>query len=354
MDWELLHKYLSGECTSEEKNRVDAWLQEDREHQYLLDSLSKIWEISPKDEMHVDSQSAWNSFQDKISSEKEPPAKDKNAISGVTKLVAQPYSKRKSNSWLSGTAVAVAILLTGLFMYNFLGSQNSSNKNSSLTKNKQPHVVVTERGQRTLFKLPDGTRIHLNAASKVEIPASFGDSLRRINLEGEAYFDVIHDQEKPFIVHSGDSYTKVLGTKFGVKAYPDDSSIQVVVEEGKVALERSRMPSEKSMRITKNRLGFLSKSGEAKQIEISELAQFLGWKDGRLVFNSTPVEEVIRRLERWYNIDIAVGEVSIRDQTMTASFHDEPMMEVLNILAASLNAEYKQKGRKIILIKKQT
>jgi ferric-dicitrate binding protein FerR (iron transport regulator) len=241
---------------------------------------------------------------------------------------------------------AAALILLAFLSYVFVPQFNSGS--SELAGNQaEMEIITTRRGQRTTLRLGDGTRVHLNAASMIKIPADFGDSTRDVYLKGEAYFEVTHNPQKPFLVHTPTAYTKVLGTKFGVKAYPEDTRVQVVVKEGRVALDLSATPDTTHNKIIKNHMGVLSPKGSLKISEVKELSSYLGWKDGRLVFKSTPFREMVPKLERWYDINIAVVDSSLNSRQMTASFKDEPVSEVLKIIALSLDAGYDRKGQEV-------
>src|SRR5699024_3042171 len=129
--------------------------------------------------------------------------------------------------------------------------------------------------------------------------------------------------------------------------YPGDQKMRVPVAEGEVALGSSEEHSTESPHLTRNKIGILESDKEIQVKETGDIADYLASKDGWPVSRSTPFAEVIPRLERWYNIEIA-ADASLSGQKITATFKEEPMLEVLNILALSLDAKFKKTGRKII------
>lgn len=344
MTWQLLQKYLSGECSPRERDKVEAWIRADEENKKFMKSLERIWEVEPRDGITVDAESAWASFQHKLSE------KEKKSSENIFRLHTN-YSNRSFGWTKVATFAAAAVVLIAFLFYVYIPQFDTSPE----AANHQPKMeqISTKRGQRTVLRLGDGSKVYLNAASSIKIPAEFGDSTRDVYLKGEAFFEVTHNPEKPFLVHTPNAYTKVLGTKFDVKAYPDEDPVRVVVKEGRVALGSTANPDTTHNKITRNHMGTLSRQGEMQITEV-KIDKYLSWKDGRLIFKSTPLREVIPQLERWYDIDIEVADSSLYSQQMTASFKDEPMSEVLKIIALSLDASYERKDRTIIFRSNQT
>ncbi|SMO62798.1 FecR family protein [Fodinibius sediminis] len=337
MNWTLLHKYLAGECTPEEKKQVEDWIEASSDNRKKIQRLVKIWNVKPAREVGVDAEKAWESFKDNLS-EKDP--------AGNIHSIRDNVPNRKGyNRSLAVSVAAAAVVFVAVLLYFFVPDFDLAD-NEIAQKGTRIQEVSTALGQRTSFRLSDGTRVYLNAASHLELSANFGDSIRSVKLRGEAFFEVAHDPDLPFIVYSAHSATKVLGTKFGVKAYPRDEQVQVAVEEGRVALNTAGAEASGELHLTASQVGVLGRDGEKNMSNVPDIASYVAWKDGRLVFRSTPFEKVIPQLERWYNIKVE-AEVSLLDQQVTASFDDEPLLEVLNILALSLDAEFQREGRTI-------
>lgn len=347
MNWTLLHKYLSGECSPTEKEKVEDWISSDKRNREFYDSLVKIWSVEPNDNIKVDAKIAWESFKEKLADEEEKEQRSQQIITDINNIRSESLQRKGYGRPIAVSIAAAAVAVTAVLFYIFVPDTDLFNdQQAAQEKSQQVQEISTALGQRTSFRLSDGTHVYLNADSRVKVLPAFGDSVRSIQLEGEAYFDVAHNGNIPFLVHSGGSYTKVLGTKFGVKAYPQDEGVQVVVEEGKVALGSSGELASEDVRLTKNQVGLWDADGKISMKNIEGIANYLAWKDGRLVFDSTSFEKVVPQLERWYNIEIE-ADPSLTSQQVTASFDDEPMLEVLNILALSLDARFQRDGRKI-------
>ena len=347
MNWTLLHKYLSGECNPEEMQKVEDWLQADEGNLRFFDSLQKIWNVDPDEEIAVDAQSAWSAFQQKISPAEE--AAEKKALLYKAGRLRKKQSPRKTYKYTAAIALSAAavILLAMLFSWRF-----APDTGESLQPRFTMQEIVTGKGQRTTFLLSDGTRVQLNADSKIEIPKTFRDSSRKVYLQGEAYFEVSHDPQRPFWVYAGEAHTKVLGTKFGVRAYPEEEQIHVVVAEGKVALGAGKDSIGQSAKeVGRNQIGVFTRQGQTRVSDADDIRQHLGWKDGQLIFEDTPFGQVRPRLERWFDIVCTIADTSLDHRRITAAFDGEPMTEVLNVVALSMDMSYEREGRTVIFRK---
>src|SRR5699024_7548604 len=152
--------------------------------------------------------------------------------------------------------------------------------------------LVVDKGQRSQFKLSDGTQVWLNSDSRLEVPAQFSGDLREVYLEGEAFFDVAPNPDNPFLIYAGESITKVLETEFNLQAYPDEK-VQIAVKEGKVAFG-NRQAVVESLELVKNQMGVLSGNNQPVINDVADLERYIGWTDGRLIFKDTLLPEVVK------------------------------------------------------------
>jgi len=173
-------------------------------------------------------------------------------------------------------------------------------------------------------------------------------------LEGDAYFVVTHDPKRPFAVHTAYGTATDLGTRFGVRAYPSDSVLDVVVEEGKVSLSvrRDTRPPDSppdSLVLTPGDLGRVTAAGRLTVEHVVALAGHLAWTEGRLEFRDTPLREVVVQLARWYDLEVRLADTGVGRRRLTASFKDEAAPEVLRLIAASLDLRVDRRGGAITL-----
>lgn len=340
-----LHKYLSGECNAKEKEAVKKWLNASKQNQEYFEALKLIWDVSPKKNITVDAEAAWESVRPqnlkKTKSIKNPvlpsAGQQKNNYSGS---FIRQHAHAFAYSFAAAAVILIAVMFTQFVPENKVPTQPT----------QEMQEVITERGQRTTLRLIDGTRIQLNVESQLEIPADFNSTDRQVYLEGEAYFEVVSNPAKPFIVHTPEGVTKVLGTKFAVRTYPCDSQVQVVVVEGKVSLGPNEDGTAQAVHLTRNRRGIYTKNGNLEVTEIENLDEHIGWKAGKLTFRNAPLTEVRQRLERWYDIEITFkNEFSSLSRRLTASFKNEPLTEVLKVTALALDVKYEREGQEVII-----
>jgi ferric-dicitrate binding protein FerR (iron transport regulator) len=220
-----------------------------------------------------------------------------------------------------------------------------------LLRRSQPiqamRVATTAPAERATFRLADGTRVILGVASVLRYPQTFPANSRGVQLEGEAYFEVAHEQRRPFIVRAGDLVATDLGTQFTVRAYPDDPAAQVVVREGRVAV-RPMLPGKLDQVVAPGELGRLAKGG-VLTVERADTAAAFAWTEGRLVFEDTPLREALPQLGRWFDLEFRLADSAMGDIPLTATLRTQPTVEVLDNLAASLGMRRKQLGRTVTL-----
>jgi len=205
--------------------------------------------------------------------------------------------------------------------------------------------IATRRGQRATLRLPDGTRVDLGVASAIRYAPAYGGRERDVYLDGEAYFEVAPDPQKPFTVYAANAVTRDRGTKFGVRAYPGASQVDVVVVEGAVELSGRVLGTAD--------LGRLDRRGRLRIEHGADTAAWLGWRRDRLVFSNTRLREALPQLNRWYDADLELGDSALGDYPLTASLHGEPLDKVLDLISAALNVRVARRGTTILLYRRR-
>ena len=202
-------------------------------------------------------------------------------------------------------------------------------------------------GTRTDFHLPDGSTGHLNGGSTIKFPTRFTDKIRNIKLTGEAYFNVISNHKKPFIVSTEKIDVKATGTSFNVMAYPDETITEVTLLNGKVEVFRKRENVITSMGVLDpdESLIYNAKS-DSQKIQSGNSADKLSWIDRKLMFKYESFDEVIRKLNRWYNVNIAIKDTLLESYIYYGAFQDETLDEVLKLLQYTAPIKYKDIERK--------
>ncbi|TDQ08083.1 FecR family protein [Pedobacter metabolipauper] len=208
------------------------------------------------------------------------------------------------------------------------------------------NTIKTPNGGRYDIALPDGTLVTLNAASKIKFPIIFSETERRVELEGEAYFEVAKDAKKPFRVVSGKQTVQVLGTRFNVNSYEDEPQIRTTLLEGSILLKGATQvllkPGEQA--ITGHRAENFRVANVDVQTEVA-------WKNNLFFFENEPIENCMRQVARWYNVEI-VYEDNVSDKKVWGSMtRFSEISKVLEILELTGDIHFKVAGRRIIVMK---
>lgn len=241
--------------------------------------------------------------------------------------------------FLKYAAMLALVFSVGLGIYHF--SRMAELHNRTYTE------VRVKNGEHKRVMLPDGTKVILNAGSFMKYPECFSEDCRRIEMDGEAFFEVVPDKDKPFIVSTKDANVKVLGTSFNVKAYDVDELISVSVRSGKVQVDMA----DAMMRLLPDeQLVFSRENGEIqKRNESAHHATV--WIDGGLYFNKTPIRSVVKELERRYNCKIELSGNTPYDNYIYGEHDNKSLESVLKSIRYSTDIKYRMEGDKIILYK---
>lgn len=332
MNPRIVEKFFKNTCTAGEAKRVLEWLDTPEGQKYLDGRLdSEIEQVSganiqPAD-IDLDSEKLFGSIQEKL---KSTPGKN---------------ARRRRHFDLTPVLRMAAVLLLGftgsLFYYfNYYEAPESEQIVNSAPK----HYVTGEDQQRELT-LTDGTKIRLNSNSQVWIPERAGDT-REVRMEGEAYFDVTRNPEKPFIIHTDNASIQVLGTAFNVKSSPSKSSVQVAVVEGSVSFSSSaEQTTEESVILEKGQFGYLNE--DKITIEEFGVENYLAWMRGRLVFEDLALSQVCVQLTRLYDVQCGFDDEALKELLLSTNISDDSFEKVLSVISLSLDISYRKDGSKI-------
>jgi ferric-dicitrate binding protein FerR (iron transport regulator) len=213
-------------------------------------------------------------------------------------------------------------------------------------------------GEKIIVTLLDGTKITLNADSKLKYPMRFGEESREVYLEGEAYFEVTHNNQKPFVVHTADVLTTDLGTKFNICAFPNEESITVSLEEGKVEVSTGISGTKKNdVFLSPTQQLIYNKEEETNRIEQFDFQKAIGWKDNVLIFDDETLSKVLISLERSFGVKFEIADQSLANRTIKANFKNESFWTVVNVLEKATGLTYKtsrenNEFKKVVFYKK--
>lgn len=240
-------------------------------------------------------------------------------------------------------SVAAAVLLIPILITGGIWFAEQNKEELILAESPVTSTLFAPLGSRISFSLPDGTKGWLNSGSSLEYQLPF-NSNRQVAILGEVWFDVAHDADHPFEITAGDSKMKVLGTKFNLNAYPEDNYVEVVLEEGKVEFSTPGLSSGIEMK-PDERLVF---SDGSISINTTDASKFAAWKEGKLVFRGDPMSEVARRIERWYNVTVQIGDKELEGYIFRGTFQDDSLEEVLRYLSMTSPIRYQIIKRELL------
>lgn len=204
-------------------------------------------------------------------------------------------------------------------------------------------TITNPKGRKTKLTLPDSTVVMLNAASEFRYPVTFSDSQRRVELRGEAFFEVARDESKPFIIKTERMTTEVLGTSFNIRAYTDGEDPYIAVVTGKVKVSNTLGDA---TILRPNEMGLVSEDNNINKTNF-DLKQVTGWKDGIISFRRASFDEIQEQLSMWYGVDFVREKGFKMDSVYTGEFVNETLENVMNGIAYSSGFKYKISDDKV-------
>ncbi len=315
----LISGYFGGNLTASEHQELKNQIESNADARKIFEDYRLLWEESGQKIL----------------------LKPIDVESAMTKVKLRLFFRKNNIFQFLQRAVAV-LFLAGLFSTAYIYYHNYA----SIQNQKEQPVIVQEVstifGIRSKFQLSDGTKICLNSNSRLIFPVEFKGNSRNVELIGEAYFEVTQNTEKPFIVKTREINLKVLGTTFNLQAYPESNEISATLINGKIILERESNGITMKLNELKPMERAVFKS-DSKSLDISseeDADKFIAWKDGKLVFSNDPVEHVAEKLGNWYNVAVKISNNKLKRYRFTATFTDEPIEQVLDLLSKSSPIKY--------------
>ncbi len=321
----MLPGYLSEEISDKERSMIDDWRNESPENEAFYQENLKAWEaISVLNEMEQ-----FNSFE---------------ALRKINKKIAQTQF---ANWWVTIQRVAAILMLPLLVYSGYLTIHNYSNGNRQ--KQDIMQTVSSRQGMVTQFTLVDGTKVWLNSGSVLQFPTQFEDKKREVSLKGEAFFEVTKNEKQPFRVNANELKVEVLGTSFNVASFDDDSQSEVVLVTGKVSLssENGKIKAAYGILHSGQRAVYEKKTQKVFTEEV-DVEKYIAWREGNLIFRDDSMEDVVKRLSRWFNVEIIINDPEIKEYIYKATFKNENLTQVLNLLKLSAPIDYRITARKAL------
>ncbi len=324
IDFELITRHLSGETNHSEEQELKQWLEKDPDNPKLLEEYRSVWDKLGRIESvaGLDLDAEWKVLESRM------------VESGKLRTM-QAGRTRSAGFYIGRIAVAamLALILTfsGIYIANRTGYR-------TLATLHQPEELV----------LPDGSTVTLNNYSSLKYPRKFAAEVRSMKLEGEGFFEVEGDPDRPFVINTQDVDIKVLGTSFNVNAYKENAAVEVIVKTGEVAVTRhGEVP--RTIILKPGNKGVYKKTDQSLEITHEIDKNYLSWKTRSFVFEDQALIDVSEQLSKVYQTEIIIDSDSLKAARITTTFNDQSLDAILNVLSATLDLEVRRSNGQIIL-----
>lgn len=347
---QFLVRVIKNETGLEEQEYFEKWFAESDENKDEFSNVALLWDMfSQSNNISVpDPEIQWENILNRINqnnhSEAAESQTDQPGLNSFVKYNSKKF--RTDYSWILRLAAVIIITFSVFLIHDsYYVPQSDISKSPEIGSSSITFQnIKTYRGQRTTFTLPDGSVVYMNSESRIIYPAQFTGNERRVELTGEAYIKVEPDYAKPFIVECGSITTIVTGTEFNLMNR--DNVVKVAVAYGSVKVISS---NKNEILVQKGQMVSLDKKGYFSNPQQVDLSHILAWKNNKLSFKRTPLMEVIRDLELFYNVKVTVVNKTAKNKKLTGLFDAESLNEVLENLELALDISIKKDGQKIFI-----
>lgn len=356
--WHLFARKLSGEASKEELQELDLLVKEDSSLYYELQSLILLWEQEPQPDTDYLEATYLLHFEKMKKLGVEP---------GNTELAEEETIKRpfaiftRSRNKIFAAAVLAGIIVMAVSVFLRTKEKEAEPIAKAAVKKSE---ITTKNGSNTQLILPDGSTVWLNAGSKLNYEKINETGLREVYLTGEGFFDVVKNPDRPFIIHTSTIDIKVLGTKFNVKAYPDDKTVETSLIRGSVEVTVKNRPEEKYLLKPNQKLILYNDIFEEKTakdqralpvnmpvIKIRQLSYLKGdtaaietsWVRNKLEFVDESFTDLGKRMGRWYDVEFEFKNNQLEEERLTGSFDGETLVKALDALRFTSNYRFNYK-----------
>lgn len=326
---QLIRKFLADEISGDEIDLLKEWLAESAENRILFDQENELWQKTNYKSIfeHFDPENAWADLSGKIP--------------GFSRRNSRAVTLTRKNMTLLITAASIALLVAVGGMTLWISERAVHKQMTALNT-----IISTSEGEKANIFLPDSSQITINSGSEIGYSAQYNIKERAIRLSGEAYFDVRTDAKRPFIVQAGkDIRVHATGTKFNIYSYPAEGRMETTLVDGSITVMfRDKDPIDV---IPGQQVVCFSKKNEVLVKNVNP-ETYTSWKENKLRFIDTPFEEVLRKLGRRYNVVFEVRNTDLLELRYTATFIDESIEEVMQMLKTISPISYKIYNRTTI------
>jgi len=353
LDSQFLIRVIRNEVGLEEKEFFYSWLSESNENKEEFGNLVLLWDKleNAKIPQSPDPNIQWESIQKRIQKEKEKEFESQVAHHKITSLSSKTLNTKeqflqRNLSRILRIAAVIVISFGLIFLIKMSGSSNSTGTIAvDKVKSFENYELITQKGERKIFPLSDGTIVYLNSDSKLIYPNSFTKFSREVEVIGEAYFSVVPEKDRMFKVISGKTMTVVTGTEFNVKYRY--GKVSVVVAKGSVKAYLKN--SGKGIGLSKGQMiSFTDGNGFSKPTRV-DLNHYLAWRNNKFSFERTPLKEAMAEIERYYNLEVIFQNDSAVNKRLTGEFKTDSLEQIFSIISLTLDVKIDYRGRKVLI-----
>lgn len=327
--YERLARHLSGEDTPADRADLELWLAEPG-REALRAQLAQDWEAVGLDQ-GWDVEAGLARLKHRIATEEEAPR--------VIRLAQRRVWWRTGGGILKAAAVGIVLIGSGLIL-----SRTLQDPATEATVATSALDITTTVGERRTLDLPDGSQIVLGPASSVAARVG-ATGPREVELTGEAFFRVTHDEQRPFVVRTATAVIEDLGTEFTVRALGAEAPVRVAVSSGSVAIRRAGQRVGPDVVLQPRDVAILPDTGDAVVTHNVDVDALQAWTGGRLVFRNATFAEAIVELERWYDVDFRIDDNRLLQQHLDVEFSGQPIDEVISIVGRILDVRLVRRGQ---------
>ncbi len=323
---EIILRFLEGSATEEDITILFRWLKEDERNREYFDEVNTTFHASVTLNRFTQQKTddAWLELSGKTNSEK-------------TKIRTLNPFGRPTYKHAFRIAASICFIVVAWFLLSEVLSK---------TVPQQVTLVKNSIGNNTRILLPDSSVVLLNTNSTLEYPSEFGIASREVILKGEAFFDV-KKGSKPFVVKTESIRIQVKGTRFNVQAYKSDQTVKTTLEEGKVELQVSG--GEEVYTLKPGDQAILNTNLNKVTLKKVDPSNFTAWKEEKLVFDNTPLKDIISKLENRFHVTLSLDTAIAKRERLTMTIERESLEEILDLIVLSSNLRVKKENDKIIL-----
>jgi len=332
---ELIARYFAGEATSSEILDLSRWINASVENQKIFEEYQNIWDKVEEDKINssINIDDEWNKIKFLLS-DSASGNKDAKIVQMDT---AQVFKPNYFTKFLRVAAIFIFFAISASVIYYYLRNDKMATQ----------HLVAQNSSLES--RLPDGTSVTLNAGSTLDYPKNFKSDKRTVALKGEAYFNVVHNEDKPFVIEANDIRIKDIGTSFYINTNSSDGQGEVILTSGKVAVYYKNAPDKVTI-LEPGEKAVFSKTEQKIVKSENDNVNYMAFKTKELIFANTPLGDVVKELNSVYHSNITLKNKKIANYTLSGNYTNLALDAILKIIQEALPVSINKSSGNVIEI----